>query len=95
MAKLLGVIAGLAGVGLWLLSVGIYLLTLYIAYRTGFVAMLLTLIFPVVGQLVWLWVVWGWTEMFFNPYTILCLSWIALAAIVFGFAAMADRKRST
>lgn len=93
MAKFLGVIAGLAGVGLWILSIGIYLLTLYIAYKTGFVPMLLTLIFPIAGQFVWLWVMWGWTGMFFNTYTILCLTWVGLAAIVFGFAAAADQKR--
>lgn len=94
MAKLLGWIAGLAGIAAWVLGLGIYFLTLYIAYKTSFVAMLLTLFFPVAGQFVWLWVVWGWTGMFFNSYTILCLSWVALAAIVFGFAMMADRKTS-
>jgi DNA-binding HxlR family transcriptional regulator len=42
-----------------LLGAGIYFFTLYLAYLTSFGSLLLTLFIPVLGQLFWLWIVWG------------------------------------
>ena len=44
-----------------LLGAGIYFFTLYLAYLTSFGSLLLTLFIPVLGQLYWLWIVWGTT----------------------------------
>ena len=60
-----------------LLGAGIYFFTLYLAYLTSFGSLLLTL-FPVLGQLYWLWIVWGTTGVFFNWFTIACLVWLGL-----------------
>lgn len=94
MTKIMELVVGLLAAALWVLGLGLYILTLYFAYRTGFVPMLLTLIFPVAGQFVWLWVVWDTTGQFFNYYTILCLSWVFMALVIFGTAATAHRRRS-
>src|SRR5580700_996624 len=51
-----------------------------IAYLTSFGSLLLTL-FPVLGQLYWLWIVWGTTGVFFNWFTIACLVWLGLVAL--------------
>jgi hypothetical protein len=63
-----------------LLAAGIYFFTLYLAYLTSFGSLLLTL-FPVLGQLYWLWIVWGTTGVFFNWFTIACLVWLGLVAL--------------
>ena len=76
--------AGYLAVGCYivisLLSLGIYIFCLYLAYLTSFVAVLLTLIFPFIGQAYWIWAVWTATGVFFNPLTIACLIWLGLAA---------------
>jgi hypothetical protein len=51
---------------IWLLGAGIYFFTLYLAYLTSFGSLLLTLFIPFLGQLYWLWIVWGTTGVFFN-----------------------------
>ncbi len=42
-----------------LLGASIYFFTLYLAYLTSFGSLLLTLFIPDLGQLFWLWIVWG------------------------------------
>src|ERR1700738_401974 len=64
-----------------LLGAGIYFFTLYLAYLTSFGSLLLTLFIPVLGQLYWLWIVWGTTGVFFNWFTIACLVWLGLVAL--------------
>lgn len=83
----------LVGLLLWALSLGIYLFTLYLAYLTSFLAMILTLMFPFIGQIYWLWFVWGATGVFFNWLTIACLVWVAAVAVVVGGAMISDRRR--
>src|SRR5580704_15341691 len=61
-----------------LLGAGIYFFTLYLAYLTSFGSLLLTLFIPVLGQLYWLWIVWGTTGVFSNWFTIACLVWLGL-----------------
>lgn len=92
MRTFFGFIGAVSLFGLWLLGIGIYLLTLYFAYRTGFVPMLLTLIFPMIGQVVWLWIIWGTTGVFFNYYTMLCITWLVLGAISIAMVSAADRR---
>jgi hypothetical protein len=81
MRALAGVIGTVCMVALWLLGLGIYVFTLYLAYLTSFVAILLTFIFPFLGQLYWIWALWSATGVFFNPLTIACLAWLGLASI--------------
>ena len=69
-----------------LLGAGIYFFTLYLAYLTSFGSLLLALFIPVLGQLYWLWIVWGTTGVFFNWFTIACLVWLGL---VVGLAVLA------
>jgi hypothetical protein len=64
-----------------LLAAGIYFFTLYLAYLTSFGSLLLTLFIPALGQLYWLWIVWGTTGVFFNWFTIACLVWLGLVAL--------------
>jgi hypothetical protein len=80
-----GLIAGIVGFGsivLWVGGIGIYLFTLYLAYLTSLTSLLLTMFFPVFGQIYWILMIWHSTGVFFHLLTILCLGWIALAAIL-------------
>jgi hypothetical protein len=92
MRGLFAVIGGLCFVALWLLGLGIYIFCLYLAYLTSFVAILLTLIFPVLGQLYWIWAVWMATGVFFNPLTIACLTWLGLAVLGAVLTAAGEKK---
>ena len=71
----------------YLLGAGIYLFTLYIAYLTGFVPMLLTLAFPVLGQIYWIIAIWTSTGVFLNLLTVLCIAWLVIIAGAFGLTA--------
>jgi hypothetical protein len=82
MRGLMAGIVGFGGIVLWLGGVGIYLFTLYLAYLTSFPSLLLTMFFPVLSQIYWIWMIWHLTGVFFHLLTILCLGWIALAAIL-------------
>jgi hypothetical protein len=85
-----GVIAVICMIATWLLGAGIYLFTLYLAYLTSFFSLLLTLTFPVIGQLVWIWILWGATGVFFNLLTLLCIAWIVLLGITMFIASKAE-----
>ncbi len=76
-----------------LLAAGIYFFTLYLAYLTSFGSLLLTL-FPVLGQLYWLWIVWGTTGVFFNWFTIACLVWLGLVALSLAVLAKTSNRRA-
>jgi hypothetical protein len=91
MRALLGWLAAISVIGLWLLGIGIYLFTLYLAYLTSFPSLLLTLFFPVLAQLYWIWALWTATGVFFNLLTQLCLGWIVLAALSVGLVSAADK----
>jgi hypothetical protein len=84
--------AVVCAVSAWGLALVIYLLTLYIAYLSGFVYMLLTFVFPVVGQIYWILVLWAATGSFLNTLTIMCLVWVALvlSALMFGALSSQD-----
>jgi hypothetical protein len=79
------------GIGGWTLAAGIYLLTLYIAYLTGFFPMLLTMMFPFVGQVYWIFAIWSATGIFFNALTQLCLLWILVMLAAFGASALSEK----
>jgi hypothetical protein len=68
-----GALVGLGfacAVGLYVLGVAIYLFTLYLAYLTSFPSLIFTLFFPFIGQLVWIYLLWSATGVFFNTLTI-------------------------
>ena len=90
MRAIVAVLGGLCMIGLWILGVIIYFFTLYLAYLTSFVAILLTFFFPFIGQLYWLWAYWNATGVFLNELTMLCIGWLALAAIGVTFSALAQ-----
>jgi hypothetical protein len=86
--------AGLGGVLIvigWVLSAGIYLLTLYIAYLTGFFQMLLTLAFPVVSQIYWIFRLWYETGTFFNLLTLLCIAWLVVMGLGFALVSTSEK----
>ncbi|MGC2026104.1 hypothetical protein, partial [Bradyrhizobium sp.] len=87
-------LAGVLFVGGWLLGLGIYLLTLYIAYLTGFVPMLLTLIFPFLAQIYWIFHLWSITGVFFHTLTVLCIVWVLVMLAGAGAAAAAKDESS-
>jgi hypothetical protein len=82
-------LAGVLGGCGWLLGLSIYLLTLYVAYLTGFVPMLLTLIFPFLAQIYWIYHLWSITGVFFNTLTVLCIVWVLVMLAGAGAAAVA------
>jgi hypothetical protein len=88
---LLDWVAGLCAIGLCLLGLGIYLFTLYLAYLTSFPSLLMTLFFPFLAQLYWIWALWSATGVFFNLLTALCLGWIVLAVVTFGLVSRASK----
>jgi len=86
----IGCLAMICGIALWCLGAGIYLLTLYFAYLSSFPALLFTLIFPILSQLVWIYWIWSATGIFFNLLTILCLVWIGLGVLTLVFVNWAE-----
>ena len=86
--------AGMAAIGcvvvLWILSVAIYLLTLYLAYLSSIVALVLTFFLPILGQLYWIWSLWSETGVFLTPLAVMCIAWVALAAVALSLNAYAD-----
>jgi hypothetical protein len=92
MRALFAALAMIAGFGVWILSLGIYLLTLYIAYLSGFVQMLLTLIFPVAAQIYWIFNIWYLTGTFLNTLTVLCLVWVVLLISTFAFSQLSEKQ---
>jgi hypothetical protein len=74
-------ILAVCSLALWILSLGIYVFSLYVAYLTSFGATILTFMFPGPAQVYWIWAVWQETGVFLNPYTIMCLVWLGLAAV--------------
>ena len=88
--KLKGAIEFATMTAICLLGAGIYIFTLYLAYLTSFGSLLLTLFIPFLGQLYWLWIVWGTTGVFFNWFTIACLVWLGL--VVLSLAVLAKTR---
>ncbi|MGA7482508.1 MAG: hypothetical protein WBW26_11575, partial [Bradyrhizobium sp.] len=68
--------------------------TLYIAYLTGFVPMLLTLIFPFLAQIYWIFHLWSITGVFFHTLTVLCIVWVLVMLAGAGAAAAAKDESS-
>jgi predicted exporter len=90
-----GFLGGLGAVlifAAWLLGAGIYLLTLYIAYLTGFFQMLLTLVFPMVAQIYWIFRIWYETGTFLNTLTLLCIAWVVIIGSAFALTAAVSEK---
>jgi hypothetical protein len=57
----------------------LHLFTLYIAYPSGFISMILTLICPIGAQIYWIVQIWLSTGTFLNILTLLCAAWVLLA----------------
>jgi len=74
------------------MGLGIHLVTIYYAYFSSFWAAVASLIFPFFSQLYWIWQIWSATDVFFNFLMVLCLTWVAIAALGMILFVVADTR---
>jgi len=77
-------------IALWMSALGIHLLTIYIAYLSNSFAMLFTIAFPFIAELVWIFVLWGISGTYLHLLTLLCSLWLVLLAVTIALIAMPE-----
>jgi hypothetical protein len=78
---LIGIAKSICFVAWAILTVGIYGVTIYLAYLTGFVALILTIICPGVAQFLWIFEIERDTGTFVNIYTYACIAWFVTGVV--------------
>jgi hypothetical protein len=90
---ILGVAVAILGMSMLvkvLFGVALHLFTVFVAYSaSGFFAALLTLIFPVMAQIYWIYNIWANTGVFLNLFTLLNLAYVGLWVVIIFFSAIA------
>src|SRR5262245_59702449 len=84
------IVLGACMIALCTLTFGIRMLTIYIASFSGPHAVLLTLVFPIIAEFIWILVLSGKTGTLFYQLTLLCSLWVILFAIMIVFIAMPE-----
>jgi hypothetical protein len=90
----LGVATAITGLSMFvkvLLGIAVHLFTVWIAYTvSGGVAAFVTLLFPVVAEMVWLVLLWSWTGAFWNLLTLACAAYlVSFVALIFSASIVA------
>ena len=71
-------------------GVAIHLFTVWIAFKaSGIIAAVLTLIFPLLGTLFWIFRLWDITGVFWHFLTLAAVAYLFVIAVMMGFLAIA------
>jgi hypothetical protein len=78
---LIGIVKFICFIAWAILTVGIYGFTIYLAYLTGFVALILTIIFRGMAKFLWIFEIGREIGTFLNIYTYACIAWVVTGVV--------------